>query len=58
MDNIVFVVIENNKIIQIDHAMQFGINYTTVMTVRESEELFKKQTMNQNEEFENDDDNP
>ena len=57
MDDIVFVVIENNKIIQMDNVMQFGINYTTMMTVREYEELFKKQTMNQNEEFENDDDN-
>ena len=57
MDDIVFVVIENNKIIQMDHVMQFGIDYTTMMTVREYEELFKKQTMNQNEELENDDDN-
>ena len=53
MDNIVFVVIENNKIIQMDHVMQFGIDYTTMMTVREYEELFKKQTMNQNEELDN-----
>ena len=57
MDDIVFVVIENNKIIQMDHVMQFGIDYTTMITVREYEELFKKQTMNQNEELENDDDN-
>ena len=58
MDDIVFVVIENNKIIQMDHVMQFGINYTTMMTVREYEEEFKKQTMNQNEELENEcDDN-
>ena len=56
MDDIVFVVLENNKIIQMDHAMQFGINYTTMMTVREYEELFKKQTMNQKEEL-NDENN-
>ena len=42
MDDIVFVALENNKIIQMDHAMQFGINYTKMMTVREYEELFKK----------------
>ena len=47
------MVIENNKIIQMDHDMQFGINYTTMMTVREYEELFKKQIMNQNEELDN-----
>ena len=53
MDNIVFVVIENNKIIQMDHDMQFGINYTTMMSVRKYEELLKKQTMNQKEELDN-----
>ena len=57
MDDIVFVVLENKKIIQMDHAMQFGINYTTMMTVREYKELFKKQTMNQKDELENDDEN-
>ena len=40
-----------------DHFMQFGINYTTMMTVREYEELFKKQIMNQNEELDSDNNN-
>ena len=51
MDDIVFVVIENYKIIQMDHNMQFNINYATMMTVREFEKLLIIQIMNQNKEL-------
>ena len=56
MDDLVFVIIENNKIIQMDYIKDDNVEYTQMMTVKEYNEMFQKQIMNQDTNILDDDD--
>lgn len=56
MDDLVFVIIENNKIIQMDYIKDDNVEYTQMMTVKEYNEMFQKQIMNQDTNNLDDDD--